>query len=374
MLELVLAKLPSELQSRSYFARLFSLASGNCESGNDGKALSNRHFKSVVECKQTRTKARPAARKQSKTSADNQLHQSKACCFTSKNQAARCERNQTLVCLLCKEDHRLAQCKQFISLSLEERANMVKQWSCCLRCLSKGHLMRDCISRKKCNVEECSASHHPLLHGAPGIFQTPQSDERNKEPTKKNIGTHWLQEDSTTTLLFTVPIYVESNGIRFESVALLDEGSQTSLIVKKLSKKLKLKGPRLPSPLSTYHGMDPKDLVRKVSFNVLNSDTSRTFQVKTAFTVPRLQAQSAHVDWSSINQQWSHLVDIQPINTGLKRVEVLLGPDVLGVHDVLESRYPSDDIDAPDGIKTHFGWCIAGPVPTELIKFNPNIN
>ena len=155
MLEIVLAKLPSELQSRSYFARLFFLASGNCESGNDGKALSNRHFKSVVKCKQTRTKARPAAQKQSKTSADNQLHQSKACSFTSKNQAARCERNQTLVCLLCKEDHRLAQCKQFISLSLEKIAYMVKQWSCCLRCLRKGNLMRDCISRKKCNVKEC---------------------------------------------------------------------------------------------------------------------------------------------------------------------------------------------------------------------------
>jgi hypothetical protein len=43
--------------------------------------------------------------------------------------------------------------------------------------------------------------------------------------------------------------------------------------------------------------MDPKDLVKQVSFNVLNNDTSRTFQVKTPFTVPLLQAQSAHVDW-----------------------------------------------------------------------------
>ena len=161
---------------------------------------------------------------------------------------------KTLVGLLCKEDHRLAQCKQFISLSLEKRANMVKQWSWCLRCLSKDHLMRDCISKKKCNVKECSATHHPLLHEAPHIFQSPKSDERNKEKTKKNIGTHWLQEDLTTTLLFTVPIYVEFNGITFESVALLDEGNQTSLIVEKLSKKLgwRLKGSRTPSPLSTY--------------------------------------------------------------------------------------------------------------------------
>ncbi|KAI9550991.1 hypothetical protein GHT06_006146 [Daphnia sinensis] len=56
-----------------------------------------------------------------------------------------CEVNtpKTLTCLLCREDHRLAQCKQFTSLSVEERANMIKQWGCCLRCLSKGHIMRD---------------------------------------------------------------------------------------------------------------------------------------------------------------------------------------------------------------------------------------
>jgi hypothetical protein len=41
---------------------------------------------------------------------------------------------------------------------------------------------------------------------------------------------------------------------------------------------------------TTYHCMDSKDKVKKVSFNVLNSDTSRTFQVKTAYTMPSLQA------------------------------------------------------------------------------------
>lgn len=136
-----------------------------------------------------------------------------------------------------------------------------------------------------------------------------------------------------------------------------------SLIVEKLSKTFKLKG-------LTYHCMDSKDKVKKVSFNVLNSGTSRTFQVKTAYTMPRLQAQLDRVDWSSIKQKWSHLVDIQTIITGLTQVE----SDVLRVHDVLESRYPSAGIDAPDGIKTHFGWCTTGPVPTDLIKFNANVN
>ncbi|KZS10507.1 Uncharacterized protein APZ42_025002 [Daphnia magna] len=47
---------------------------------------------------------------------------------------------KTLTCLLYREDHRLAQCKQFPSLSVAKRDNMIKQWGCCPRCFSKGHV------------------------------------------------------------------------------------------------------------------------------------------------------------------------------------------------------------------------------------------
>lgn len=42
--------------------------------------------------------------------------------------------------LLFREEQRIVQSKQFISLSLEEIANLLKQWVCCLRGLSKRHM------------------------------------------------------------------------------------------------------------------------------------------------------------------------------------------------------------------------------------------
>ncbi len=159
---------------------------------------------------------------------------------------------KTLTCLLCREDHRLALCKQFISLSLEERINMIKQWGCCY--LSKGHIMRECISRKKCNVNEFSLLHHPLLHGAPWIFLPPQSEEPNKSAaankpaTKKNV-----EFNHNASLM--VPIVVEANGIHKRSVGLFDPGSQASLIVDKLAKHLKLgqEGKKKKKSQSSHH-------------------------------------------------------------------------------------------------------------------------
>ena len=119
-----------------------------------------------------------------------------------------------------------------------------------------------------------------MLPGAPRIFLPPQSEEPNNsgapnKPAKKNVGTHFVQENSITTLLLTVPIVVEADGIQKKSIGLLDPGSQASLIIDKLAKHLKLEGPIESSPLSTFHGDDLKRNVRQVAFNVLTSDASK---------------------------------------------------------------------------------------------------
>lgn len=59
-------------------------------------------------------------------------------------------------------------------------------------------------------------------------------------------------------------------------------------------------------------------------------------------------------------------VDLQHIDAN--NVTILIGRDVMRVHNVLEQRSPPDGIDAPYGILTHFGWSIAGAVPESLLK------
>lgn len=290
--------------------------------------------------------------------------------------------SKTLTCLLCKGDHRLASCSKFTSASMDERIKVIKEFRCCIRCLSRGHQMADCLSRKKCNVGECGAHHHPLLHGAPKLTVSFQENNNNDKTSdsasstpnsKKAIGAHAVDDD-TTTLLLVVPVIIEANGVRIQSVGLLDEGSQTSLIRNSLSKRLGLQGPLMPSPLSTYRGDDPKEIVRLVSFYIESPESGRAFEVKSAYAVQRVQSYHANLNWETSKHLWSHLADIQPIEIDSSEIGVLLGRNILRVHDVLDTRYPADGVEAPDGIKTHFGWCITGPVPTSSVHPSVHIN
>ena len=46
--------------------------------------------------------------------------------------------------------------------------------------------MADCLSRKKCNVEEYGAHHHLLLHGAPKLTVCFQEDDKNDQTSDSN--------------------------------------------------------------------------------------------------------------------------------------------------------------------------------------------
>ena len=393
LLDTITMKLPSEIQSR--WGRRIAKSHPVCLTLQDFSSWLSLFVKGEMMAKHcittpsTSTPHGKSSQKPGRQNSDakpkfapsvNSIAKKQSTPTTAVKQTATKE-SKTLTCLLCKGDHRLASCSKFMSASMDERIKVIKEFRCCVRCLSRGHMMTECLSRKKCNVGECGAHHHPLLHGAPKLtvsFQENNNDKASDSTSstansKKAIGTHAVDDD-TTTLLLVVPVIIEANGIRIQSVGLLDEGSQTSLIRNSLSKRLGLQGPLMPSPLSTYQGNDPKEIVRLVSFYIESPESGRAFEVKSAYAVQRVQAYNTNLNWETSKHLWSHLADIQPIEIDSSEIGVLLGRNILRVHDVLDTRYPADGVEAPDGIKTHFGWCIAGPVPTSAVHPSVHIN
>ncbi len=94
----------------------------------------------------------------------------------------------------------------------------------------------------------------------------------------------------------------------------------------------------------------------------------------TKYADPRLQIHTTSLNWTVVNHQWSHLCNIEPINVDTSEIAVLFWRDVLRVHDVLDSRYPADSVEAPDRLKTHFVWCVTGPVATSALHPPLHIN
>ena len=184
-----------------------------------------------------------------------------------------------LICLLCKGDHRLGQCESFIGKSLDQRMVVIKDNGCCLRCLSRGHMSKECTSRNKCGTNNCGQPHHPLLHDAPSISNTPASDSKSilKKTEKSvtlplNVATVSADDDDSYTVLQIVPITIESHGKTLETYGFLDQGSQKTLILDRAAQRLNLCGAEGTTTLGTFHGEDPVINITKVK-SIFNLET-----------------------------------------------------------------------------------------------------
>lgn len=191
-----------------------------------------------------------------------------------------------LTCILCKKDHRIASCPDFNAKSNDERARLVKELGCCLNCLSKGHLGRDCLSKKRCGVEGCSVRHHTLLHGAARVFSISQLPSDGPEQTtgdtipKVMVAAYCVDDEDITILLQVVPVVIESGGRQKETFGFMDPGSEASIIINKTADQLNMKGPKETACLGTYHGQDPSFETRRVDFKVRPLNSDKSFNVK----------------------------------------------------------------------------------------------
>ncbi|XP_059353479.1 uncharacterized protein LOC132088564 [Daphnia carinata] len=226
------------------------------------------------------------------------------------------------------------------------------------------------MSKKWCEASGWNARHLSLLHGASRMFQRSGETEGTK-PRKglsANVLSHCVEGAPISTLLQVVPVTVKSQHKSINTFALLDQGSEATLILNKMSTQLQLDGPTEMTRLGTFHGEDPAIQVKRVQFHILPRDGSRSFIVKAAYSVPQMKITKRTINWPKIKYRWQHLQEPDLPHIDSSKVTVLLGRDVLRVHDVLDTRIPPDGVEAPDGLKTHFGWCLTGPVPMSVLS------
>ena len=254
------------------------------------------------------------------------------------------------------KSHDLAFCSKFKAMDLTARADVVKRHGLCLQCLKKGHLKSDCAATKKCGVSGCKFGHHQLLHGAPLIFKKGKKDDETKDPAINAVS------GPAAILLPIVPVWICNGSKRISTFALLDGGSEGTLILRSTAEDLGLNGTVKRSRLATFHGHDPEIEVKMVNFVVASRDETVSYSVNDAFAVPSLSISSRSFDVDEAKKNWPHLSGLHLPSTDSGLVTVLLGRDVSGVHKILASRDPPTGGNGPELIQTPFGWCPVGPV------------
>ena len=113
--------------------------------------------------------------------------------------------------------------------------------------------------RKRCGVENYDKRHHSLIHGAAPVF----------------VGTTGAMHSSPTVLLQIVPIMVQTpQGKSVKTYALLDSGSQATLVLERFATQLELEGKEEVLNIGTVNSKKDACRSKKISFAV--SSTVKT--------------------------------------------------------------------------------------------------
>ncbi|XP_065083727.1 uncharacterized protein LOC135705804 [Ochlerotatus camptorhynchus] len=193
-------------------------------------------------------------------------------------------KNSAPYCIACPENHFLFQCPAFSKMSVRQRRKLVSQKRLCWNCFRSGHQSRNCTSKYECR--NCHQKHHTLLHetsttkiqsspvtisGQPSQQPNPSTMIAVETPGSVNPNPQVslsVQSCQSTVLLETVNLLVvDQNGKEHSARALLDSGSMSSFITKKIANILNLRRTKVDIAVSGI-GETSKQIKRKLTATI----------------------------------------------------------------------------------------------------------
>lgn len=288
--------------------------------------------------------------------------------FTTNNSSS----NQS--CLFCKQNHPLFRCNDFINKTPHDRFNFAKQHNLCVNCLSSTHKFSQCNSFKSCRV--CYKKHHSLLHlpsrsevvereinttnnlAGPSTLDTQNFPHSLSAVSKSNL-------NSQSVLLATALVNVYDNSGNLRTVrALLDTGSQATIITKNCASRLKL--PRTTID-SIIQGIGDTHSAACASMSLTISAT-RDKNYKFNVDALILNNICAELPTSQIlTDSWDHIKFLPLADPQFGKpgpIDLLLGADVFPR--IIQTGQVIGDTNEPIAINTIFGYVIMGKYQSNL--------
>ena len=296
-------------------------------------------------------------------------------------------------CPACNQNHNLSSCPQFLNVNMAKRVEVLRKVHVCLMCLTPGHSSKYCPDRKRCGEGGCNLFHHPLIHGAPRIFNVPsqpaqapvrptqapstvqsnpaasvQPPQQMATPSTSSFAGAINRRKGSYTMLPIVPVVLEANGKSISTYAFLDQGSEMTLLREDLANMLHLNGPAISITVDTVNGPLSQSLFKLPKFSVSSKDRSSLFEVSEAFSIANLKISVKTFDPEEVIGRWKHLAGIDVVSPHPSEVGLLIGADQPSALEVIE--YKKDPLNgrAPRGLLTPFGWTIVGPTVTNNTK------
>ncbi|XP_076302002.1 uncharacterized protein LOC143220171 [Lasioglossum baleicum] len=255
--------------------------------------------------------------------------------------------SQRPACIMCNEKHYLMQCPKYKALPPAERRGQVEKIRLCCNCLGR-HQVATCPSTRSCLT--CGERHHSTLHDA------------YRDGSRQTTTAHHIQDcrnvEGKILLATAIILVADRHGRQQEVRALVDQGSEISMVTEGLAQRLQLA--RATSTVDIY-GVGGQRLAKargRVNLDVSSFTNDETIKVS-AIVLPKLT--SYNLGCSTPNRPWNHLKGLKladPAPATVTPIEVLLGADVYTaiIREGIRKGAPNE----PVGQQTIFGWIVTG--------------
>ncbi|XP_058448630.1 uncharacterized protein LOC131428600 [Malaya genurostris] len=274
-------------------------------------------------------------------------------------------------CLVCKNpEHRVKDCPEFHTLTIDERWKMIQRFNLCRLCLG-AHGRRSCKIRKQCDVDGCQRRHHPLLHSKQGIEDNRQKmnnfQSQKSEPKKMSIDSkpscsravtnhHSIEK---TTLFRIIPVTLYGNNCSVSVYAFLDEGSEKTLVDEDVVKQLGVVGETLPLCLQwTANVKRTEANSQRVALEIAGRVGGARHSLLDVRTVSKLDLPRQSLRYKDLAKTFPYLRGLPVNDYDEAEPRILIGNDNAHVTSTLKLRdgQPGEPIAA----KSRLGWTVYG--------------
>lgn len=268
-------------------------------------------------------------------------------------------------CSICASNHYTAHCPQYCSKPVSQRLAIINRHRLCYNCLGP-HKVSACRVIKRC--QKCGRKHHTTIHQInPKATAEPVKSKDSPSTGSKLTETHVLHSTlesqvvtSSVFLATAIVIVASANGETMKARALIDQGSEVSLISQRIVQLLRL--PRHHSSISLIGiGASKSNQTRGLAQLKLRPHFNSNFECSvSAHILPKLT--SFIPSFRSQKCDWPHLEGLplaDPNFSFPENIDILLGADVFA--QIVEDGIVKGETNSPIAQQTKFGWIISGP-------------
>ena len=252
--------------------------------------------------------------------------------------------------------HWTDECKAYLSKSISERMELLKDKKACWSCLKTGHSIRDCKKKKTCGENGCTLNHHKTLHEE-------KKGETVNEPQTKDRGV-----STCKNLDFSESCILQYQNIKTHKGSLnvlWDNAASLCFVTFDKAKAEKLQGKDVELSIVTVGGKVEKLASKKYLLPLVDNEGITVNIV--AYGIEKITSDIPDVNIDGIIQLFEG-VNKEDISRPTGPVDVLIGYSYAGLHPQPEQK--SEHLLL---LKNQFGKCIGGSHP-ELAESNVQIN